>query len=112
MYTSFKYLYHPKSKKMNFTNHFLLRLYQRKKLKVENLFKEIKGFVYHDGSKYCKDSLVINSKISKEEYPYCDYLYSKRLDMILVFERETKNIITVLDFDTSYYKGGYNISNN
>lgn len=111
MYTSFKYLYHPKSKKMNFTNHFLLRLSQRKKLNVETLFKYIKGFTFHCGTKYCKDSLVINSKVSNNEYPNCDYLYSKRLDMILVFDRENKFIITVLDFDTSYYSGGYNISN-
>ena len=105
MKTSINYnnLYHKITKNLKYSEHFLERLKERYDMNFYDLFQIIRSFVYHNGNKYCKDSLVINSKVSNGRYTNTDYLYSRRHDMILVFDRVNKTLITVEKYDTDYY---------
>ena len=108
----FDELHHPVIKgKIGVTNHIKERLFERQRLSIKDFVPYFHNMKFQRGDRRCQHLRVIDQKIAKSTYPNCDYLYSKRLDMILVFDRDNKYIITVLDFDTSYYSGGYNISN-
>jgi hypothetical protein len=96
-------LYHRITKNLNYSEHFILRLNERFNMNFYDLFKIIRSFVYHNGTKYCNNSLVINSKVSNGRYINADYLYSRKHDMILVFDRFNKTLITVEKYDTDYY---------
>ncbi len=96
-------LYHRITKNLKFGEHFLIRLKQRYNMNFYDLFKIIRSFVYHNGNKYCKDCLVVNAKVSNGEYPNSDYLYSRKYDMVIVFDRYSRELKTVEYFDTDYY---------
>ena len=96
-------LYHRITKNLKYTYHFHSKLGERFDMNFYNLFPLIHSFVYHRGDKYCNASLTINAKVSSGNYPNSDYLYSKRYDMILVFDRNSRVLITVEKYDTDYY---------
>jgi hypothetical protein len=102
-YILFKYLYHPKTGKLNFTNHFKEKLFERKRKFPKDLYPSIKEFKFHEGGKRCKEVEVIDRKILKGYYPNSHYLYDLELNLILVIDLENKNIITCLENEKSRY---------
>ena len=100
---SYLNLYHKITKNLKFREHFLYRLKQRHNMNFYDLFKIIRSFVYHNGTKYCKDSLVVNAIVSNGKYPNSDFLYSRKYDMVIPFDRYSRELETVKYFDTDYY---------
>lgn len=99
----YKNLYHRLTKNLQYSDHFLKRLKERFNMNFYDLFRIIRSFVYHNGTKHCPHSLVINAKVSSGKYDHTDYLYSSKYDMIIVFDRKERKLITVERFDTNYY---------
>ena len=50
-----------------------------------------------------KDSLVVNAIVSNGKYPNSDFLYSRKYDMVIPFDRYSRELKTVKYFDTDYY---------
>jgi hypothetical protein len=99
----YRNLYHRITKNLTYSHHFLLRLKERFNMNYYDLFKIVNSFVFHNGTKFCRDSLTVNAKVSSGRYPTADYLYSRKYDMILVFDRRERVLITVEKFNTDYY---------
>ena len=97
------YIYHPLTRKLNVTYHFGERLKERFGYKLQDLYQIIKKFKYHNGKRFCNNCLTINSKIRNGIYPNSDYLYSPFFDMILIFDRDTRTLLTVERYDTNYF---------
>lgn len=100
----FQYLYHPRLKKLNITEHFRERLLSRRVLFPKDLLPHMKGFTFHNGDNPNCFNKVVRQKILNGVHLNIDYLINKQLDLILIVDRNTNNIITCIDSNTDYYK--------
>jgi hypothetical protein len=99
----FNYLYHRLTSKLNVSVHFVEKLHERFNMELNDLFPIIRTFVFHRGNKFCIGSLTINSKVSSGKYPYSNYLYSRKYDMIIVYDSRNLELITVERYNTDYF---------
>ena len=105
MKKSRKCIYYKNNLKLKCSLHFIERLRERFGMEYYQLFPIINTFVYHNGTKYCNGSLTVNAKVYGCNYPNNDYLYSRKFDMIITFDRTNKTIITLENYATDdYYK--------
>jgi len=98
-------LSHPRMGKLKITNHIKEQLVDRFGTSIREVAKNFHNFNHQTGTKRCPHLRVIDQKINAGNYPNSDYLYLKGLNMIISVDRKTKTMVTVLHFNTDYYKG-------
>lgn len=101
-------LHHPKMGELKITHHFRERLMSRFGKSVEDVSNYLHTFKHQSGTKRCPHLRVVYQKISSWNYPNSDYLYNKGLDMVFVYDRYEKVMITVLHFNNDEYYNGHN----